>query len=103
MDIQRITSMSEEFQTYQEVHSPLAKSAAVQMKHLSLALPHSLLYVQGVTLFGLQPHPLGTAVREISTPPQVFPEPIKAGKKSFCIEQSLLSPGPALQLLTPLL
>jgi hypothetical protein len=58
--------------------------------------------VQGEADFGLHPQPLGTAVLEISTPPHTFPEPMNAGKKSLFIPQSLLLPGPVLQLFTPL-
>jgi len=52
--------------------------------------------------FQTQEQELTKAVLEISTPPQTLPLPLKAGKKSFCMVQ-LLSPGPDLQLLTPLL
>jgi len=60
--------------------------------------------VHGESEFGLHPQPFGTAVLEISTPPQMFPAPSKAGKKSFCITHSVLSLSfpAALQLFTPL-
>ncbi len=61
------------------------------------------MYVHGVARFGLHPQPLGVAVFDISTPLQMLPEPENAGKKLLASLHSLLSPGPDLQLLIPLL